>query len=268
MGAVNFSIDYNLVRSLKDALGLRIFVETGSFEGDTLASIVGLFDQVYSVESSEDYFHRCQKRFKSAPHVKLTHGHSPVFLQQLHDKIQGQSVLYWLDAHWCMAENTAGEESQCPLLDELKAIRQLNSDSIIMIDDARLFLCTPCAPHNITQWPEFQDILDQLRSLSATHRLMVLNDVIFFYPPFVASLLNQYAYDHGTDWLHQVNLAKQADHASSDAQVKGYLEAQGLDPANASDILWKQLVEKEAVIQSLIAQLKEAERRTVDEEQS
>jgi hypothetical protein len=36
MGAISFSIDIELVKFLKENLGLEAFVETGTFEGETL----------------------------------------------------------------------------------------------------------------------------------------------------------------------------------------------------------------------------------------
>jgi hypothetical protein len=115
-----------------------------------------------------------------------------------------------LDAHWCAAEGSGGANSQCPLLEELAAIGQLNDASVIMIGDSRLFLCTPCAPHRVSQWPTFQDFLDRLRRLSAFLRIMVLNDVTLFYPTIASPFPDQYAHEHGIDWLHQINRARSA----------------------------------------------------------
>ena len=36
-------------------------------------------------------------------------------------------MLYWLDAHWTGEQGTAGEDEQCPLLDELRTINELGS---------------------------------------------------------------------------------------------------------------------------------------------
>jgi len=120
-----------------------------------------------------------------------------------------KSVLYWLDAHWCVAEEeTGGQKSQCPLLQELEAIEKLNEQSVIIIDDARLFLATPPAPHEASNWPNFDDILGKLHALSSTHRVSVLNDTILFAPPAAADALHDYARLHSYDLLHELNKAR------------------------------------------------------------
>ena len=82
MGAVCFSIDRNLVELLKDALSLRVFVETGTFEGDTVARIEDLFDTVLSVEITQECYQRARGRFRGVKHVKPARGDSPTFLRR------------------------------------------------------------------------------------------------------------------------------------------------------------------------------------------
>ena len=146
MGAVSFSLDHRLVTELQSALPLRVLFETGTFQGDTVAELQSYFDEVVSVELSESLCIEAVERFKSYPHVKILKGNSSEQLHVLQDELKDTGVLYWLDAHWCAATNTAGELSQCPLLEELQAIGKLNSKSVILIDDARLFLATPTTP--------------------------------------------------------------------------------------------------------------------------
>lgn len=242
MGAVNFSIDKRLVECIKQELDLKVFVETGTFEGGTIERIANLFESIYSVELAQEYFYQTQRRFADVEHVKLSLGDSAYFLNQRCPKLSLKNVLYWLDAHWCNADDTGGQDSQCPLLSELGAIVQLNTNSVIMIDDARLFLCAPPALHRVKQWPRFQQIIDALNKLSATHELMVINDVILFHPPSITQTLTQYAHDHGVDWLHTMNQSKKTDALEYDAR----------DDVQS---IYEQLVEKEAVIQNLIKQL-------------
>ena len=53
MGAVSFTLDVRLVESLKKVLPLSVFVETGTFKGDTLASMAPFFNRSISIEFSE-----------------------------------------------------------------------------------------------------------------------------------------------------------------------------------------------------------------------
>ncbi|HYQ70464.1 MAG TPA: glycosyltransferase, partial [Gammaproteobacteria bacterium] len=106
-----------------------------------------------------------------------------------------------LDAHWCCADATAGSDSQTPLLEELQAIGSLQPSSVLLIDDARLYLSSPPEPHRLADWPDFHAVVLALLALSQQHRLMVYNDVIIFYPQALRSELSDYTHKHGRDLL-------------------------------------------------------------------
>ncbi len=234
MGAVSFSIDLGLVNALKEAIPLDVFVETGTFRGDTVELVKDCFLEIHTVELSPEYFEAARFRFKVHAHIDLVHGDSAMVLATWASRLHDKSVLYFLDAHWCVADNTAGETSQCPLLDEILGIGQLNAASLIVIDDARLFLAPPSAPHEISHWPGFNEVLEALRATSPTHRVMVLNDTIVFFPPVAGSALLEYAQHAGTDWLAVTS--KIRDYDNLHTQFDGAI---------------RQLEEKECVIQQL-----------------
>jgi GT2 family glycosyltransferase len=210
VGAVSFSIDIRLVRDLQQALPLATFVETGTFKGDAVAVVAPYVEHVFTIECSEPLFSAAAKRFASDPRVQVIHGDSPQVLARLVPGLRDASVLYWLDAHWCGAENTAGDHSQCPLLAELAAIGSLGPSSVILIDDARLFLAPPPEPHDTSQWPAFDEIVCGLRALSATHEIAVVNDVIAFFPAAAHEPIRRHGRAHGIDWLHAAQALAEA----------------------------------------------------------
>jgi len=201
MGAVNFSIDLSLVEVLRRLLPLRVFVETGTFEGDSVALSLSHFDELHTIELADRYYAAALERFRSDASVTLHHGDSPRVLDSLKPHLERASVLYWLDAHWCSADDTAGAYTQSPLLEELKAIGALNAESVLMIDDARLYLCTPAQPGELGNWPRFHEVVQGLCALSAEHEAMVVNDVILFYPKAIVDDVSEYARAHSIDWL-------------------------------------------------------------------
>lgn len=272
MGAVNFSLSPDLVQALSDALPLEVLVETGTFEGDTVAGLLSRFREIHSVELSPHYFEKAKARFANERHVHLAHGDSTSFLMEVVPVLSGRGVLYYLDAHWCVASNTAGDKSQCPLLDEIRAIDRLGETSVIVIDDARLFLAPPPAPHDISQWPYFDEVVTALRHLSDRHELMVVNDVIAFYPPAARESIHGFARRNGVDWLHarqaqQENAALRASleeketviqtqnvaiallHESAAKMAKG--DGTAFASLEGRALLVRGLEEKEAVIQEL-----------------
>jgi hypothetical protein len=203
MGAIHFSLDAGLLAFLKEQLPLEVFVETGTFTGDTLRLAAKFFGECHSVEKSPHYFEAARKNFAGAPGVRVYLEDSPAFLAR-HD-FRGRAVLFWLDAHWCQAGETAGQPAQSPLLGELAALQSLHEHSVVLIDDARYYLCAPPRPHECGEWPDFHSVATGLLSLSSRHRLMVLNDVIIFYPSGLRAALQEFAHLHGVDWLSLTN---------------------------------------------------------------
>jgi len=207
MGVIHFSIDGSLVELIRRELDLRHFVETGTFRGDTVARLVSSFEAIDTVEFSPEYHDAARVRFAAFPHVRVHQGNSAEILQKIVAKAGNAAALFWLDAHWCAADHTAGEKSQCPLLGELKAIGKLDPRSVIMIDDARYFLCPPPAPHESADWPGLHEVLNALDRCSSDHRVMVLNDVIVFCPRSIYPRIAEYARHNGADWLQLASKA-------------------------------------------------------------
>jgi glycosyltransferase involved in cell wall biosynthesis len=211
MGAVTFSIDPKLIETLKTNLGVEVFVETGTFKGEAIAIVKDHFKQIYSVELSTEYYQHSSQKFKNYSHITILHGNSSEKLAEIMPQLENKPVIYWLDAHWCVATNTAGEMSQCPLMGEIQAISGFHSDSVVIIDDARLFLATPPAPHEITHWPNLTAIIHALQNLSPTHNLMVINDCIIYYPQKIEAALMYHAHINGMDWLHALDKSRDYD---------------------------------------------------------
>ena len=199
MGAISFSIDPSLLKSLSSAGKFKRFVETGTYHGATARLASTLFEEVWTVEASRELHSRAMDSFRSFVNIHSALSDSASWLGDLRPRIQDSPSVFWLDAHWCCADTTSGEESQCPLLAELEAISPLHPDDIILIDDARLFLCTPPPPHATKQWPLFSEVVDHLRSLSTTNQISVINDVICFYPERAAYLFRNYTAEHLVD---------------------------------------------------------------------
>lgn len=249
MGAVHFSLDTNLVKAVKSTLPLEVLIETGTFKGDTIENVKSFFKEIHSVELSKEYYQFCKERFKDNPDVHLYLDNSPEFLAKIYPDISNKSVLYWLDAHWCVADKTAGEKSQCPLLEEIKAIKSLNEESIIVIDDARLFISPPPSPHEISQWPDFESVLKALKKISVNHDVMIINDTILFYPVDIKETVANYAYNNSIDWLQALH--KNRDYDNLHNQFEG-LQIQ-------FDNILLQLKDKDEKIFSLSDDLKKKE---------
>lgn len=256
MGAIHFSLDKNLALLLRDALDASVFVETGTFKGDTTVEMQDIFSRIYTAELSEELASRARIRFLDAVTTTVVQGESPQFLISLRGTLAMEPVLYWLDAHWCAGSGTAGEISQCPLLAELAALKPLNERSAVMIDDARLFLAPPPAPHEISAWPRFDEIISLVREVAPAHEISVFNDVIILAPPLARLPLQEYAQENGIDLLRLASDARDKEElARCHREAMSY--AQSLETACTERLeIINRLVKQTSQLESEVLALK------------
>jgi hypothetical protein len=244
VGVVHFSLDRNLIAALRTEFPLDILVETGTFKGDTPYTLADIFPEIITIELSDQFFQYASSRLKHLSNVKVVRGDSPAVLTEYREHLKQRSVLYWLDAHWCGNPKAAGVEIECPLLDEIAAIC-LNSSSVIVIDDARLFLSVPPKPHRASAWPLFQETHDALRGLSSNHELAITNDVMIFYPTRAREAVARYGREYGVDWASSVVNSRQTNETSAQLRQRiKVLEKRiaTLENANAWRLLRKSIL--------------------------
>jgi hypothetical protein len=120
-----------------------VFVETGTFQGDTLDTIANndIYkpSKIISLELSDIFFNNCKKRFENDSTIILYKGNSKY---DLYDKIKDipTKITFWLDSHWSGTPNIGCDSvTVCPILEELEQIKnhKLNTHTI-MINDIRL----------------------------------------------------------------------------------------------------------------------------------
>jgi hypothetical protein len=117
---------------------LTTLVETGTFLGDMVHAMKDNFNEIYSIELSEDLHKRAQSIFKKYPHIHLVAGDSAKILGSVLSGINDR-CLFWLDGHYS-AGITALGESRCPLYAEIEAILQHPvKGHVLLIDDAICF---------------------------------------------------------------------------------------------------------------------------------
>jgi hypothetical protein len=202
MGAIHFSIDKELAKILASNLKIDAFVETGTFSGDSVSLVRLLFKEIHTCELSIELYRKACEKFKNDSSIHCHHGSSSELLAKIAKELSGKAILYWLDAHWCSADHTAGAESQCPLLEELDAIEPLHEDSVVWIDDARYFMSPPTKPLVMKGWPRFHNVQTKLLRLGGnTHRMTFANDTILLYPNILDDIITDYLYKNGVDWL-------------------------------------------------------------------
>lgn len=159
----------------------EIFVETGTFLGDTVDHLKGKFKHVYSVELSAELFSDAKKRFANDANVTILHGDSGEVLRDLIGRINAPA-LFWLDGHYS-SEFYVGERfiktalgsKVTPIIEELSVLLNDKYSHVILIDDARLF-------NGQFDYPRISDIREMVENSNHHYDFLVSNDIIRIIP--------------------------------------------------------------------------------------
>jgi hypothetical protein len=117
-----------------------IWVETGTYLGETTKFLSRHACKVYSIEPETILFLKAKEYFKSFHHVSILHGTSEDTFPKLLPKIKG-NVNFWLDGHYSEGITYKGFRDT-PIIYELNSIskNKKNFKNIaIFIDDIRCF---------------------------------------------------------------------------------------------------------------------------------
>jgi len=117
-----------------------IWIETGTWMGDTTKELAGMALHVHSIEPQLEFVNSARERFRKSNNVSLHHGTSEQLFSEVLNSCGGD-VAFWLDGHFSAGATYEGEVDT-PILSELRAIKEslhrLNKVSIF-IDDFRCF---------------------------------------------------------------------------------------------------------------------------------
>lgn len=186
MGNITFSIPKELVKKIVAAAKFDNFVETGTFQGGSCFWAAGYFKNVYTIEIDPETSRNTAAKPECPKNIEFLVGNSKDVLPKLvKERLRGRSF-FWLDGHWC---GGGGKDEECPLMEELEAIKDLK-DAVIFIDDARCFLGPPPEPHNATHWPGIDTIFAKLKEYYPDNYTTIQDDVIMSAPPDVTAIIN------------------------------------------------------------------------------
>jgi hypothetical protein len=169
----------DLAAELRDQLGLRRAIETGTYSGEGARLLAGIFDSAVTIELSRELWESARRSQADVPNLELRHGDSTTELPAVVDA--ALPTLYFLDGHWSGGP-TAGDQRECPVLDELRAIGSGHPDDCVFVDDARLFAAPPPPPHDPSHWPTLIEIIDAIRAARPEHHVTMLADQVIGVP--------------------------------------------------------------------------------------
>lgn len=127
------------VKAYAKRFSTPILVETGTYLGDMVFAVRHTFDQIYSLELDEDLYQKARVRFADFRHIHILQGDSAQALPRVLADIN-RPCLFWLDAHYS-GGMTARGNIDTPIVAEVQhALACPAIESVILIDDARLFV--------------------------------------------------------------------------------------------------------------------------------
>lgn len=120
----------------------KVFIETGTYQGDTI-DIVNKYTNfettIFSIELSEVFHKNCKEKFKNTKNVEIIFGNSKYHLINIINDINDK-ITFWLDSHWSGVPNIGCDNvTICPILFELEQIKLHHiKNHTIIVDDIRL----------------------------------------------------------------------------------------------------------------------------------
>jgi len=133
-----------------------VFIETGTFLGETILGMEALFDRLYTVEIKEEFRNNVKSRY-SGNKIEFLLGDSSEVLKTLLPTVSVPTI-FFLDGHWSSGTTGRGIKD-CPLIEELTLINEkFLSSGVIIIDDRRLFGKGPTLGGCYENWEHITDI--------------------------------------------------------------------------------------------------------------
>lgn len=126
---------------------LKVFIETGTHQGDTTCVASSIFTEVFTFEINKIFYNFAKRRLAKLGCTNVTHalGDSVELLDSLLDT-ENRSAFFFLDAHHHYMKTTEdikmdNGSGQTPLMDELTIINNKypKIPAVICIDDVRLW---------------------------------------------------------------------------------------------------------------------------------
>jgi hypothetical protein len=181
---------------LVNAYRITLFVETGTYFGETAYWASQCFKEVWTIEADEQIYQKAKKKYGDIKMIKFLLGDSKKVLKEIVEHLNHQT-LFWLDSHWS-GDETYGVDDECPLIEEIKAIVSSERSHFIFIDDSRLFLSPPPEPHKMEQWPTITQVIQTLISGRNEYYIVIIEDVIVAVPEEARLIVANYCREANT----------------------------------------------------------------------
>jgi hypothetical protein len=166
-------IDYAkqlIIREYIKQNNISVFVETGTYFGDTTYFISKYVNRLFTIEIKKEFWENAVKRFQNIKKIEVLLGDSGIEIKRILEKLN-ERALFWLDGHYNNIKESEIKQIT-PIYKELDAIYEHKiKNHILLIDDARLFIGT-------NGYPILEDLIKYIMSKNPIARVDVKNDII------------------------------------------------------------------------------------------
>ena len=145
LGMIFKALHFVKMSILDKAAGVDVWIETGTYLGQTTRKLSKIATRVISIEPSLELVNAARKRLRRLSNIEIIQGLSENHLGPVLSTISSQnskSVAFWLDGHYSQGTTYLGPV-ETPIIDELQTISENlpNFQKIwVFVDDFRCFV--------------------------------------------------------------------------------------------------------------------------------
>ena len=152
--------------------GYKLFVETGTFLGETTLAMSGIFEHCWTVEIDKSLYEQAVRTFDGRKNITALLGDSETRIVEILNDIDAPAV-FWLDGHYSRSTTGRGAADTAIVAELTRIFEHPIKEHVILIDDARDFL-------GINGYPTIKALHRFVRAHSP-YRMRVSNDIIRLY---------------------------------------------------------------------------------------
>lgn len=213
-----------LINEFLKETDIPLFVELGTASGGSIKEAAPYFKECVTIEINEDrpLYDSTLRNVKwlIGNTIDILPGLIEEFINYKSDnKIEDHRYcLFWVDSHFDGDKPKNSKYKDCYLLEELDIISLYSQDSIIIIDDARLFMGNPPQPNNALEWPNLQQIFEKFRQKFPYFFVTIVDDYILAFPDRL-----KWVFDR--EWMGRYSVRYPSDADKLKSQVKDVYDA-------------------------------------------
>jgi hypothetical protein len=173
----NGALKHEFLQELKDIFRIDIFIETGTYLGDTTNNARNYFKEVHTIELAPHLYNKAKDRFQTYKNVYVHLGDSIDLLPEILSTVTGK-ILFWLDGHYSESNDAKGK-TNTPIMQELEVIKNSNiKNAVILIDDMRCFQTFENTPENssLMGYPTVNEVFNMILTINKDYQCAIIGD--------------------------------------------------------------------------------------------